>query len=85
MVIHSMRTVGSTIRKMREQRGMTQQGLADKAAVSRVTISNIERGSDIAVSNLLSIGKALGIQLALLGEMNDSSQAEPEFEFSDPV
>jgi putative transcriptional regulator len=60
-------TVGSRIRWYRNQAQMTQAALADRVDVSRVTISQLERGhADPRVELLARIGHALGVEFSRL-------------------
>lgn len=52
----------SKIREIREELGMTQEDLAEKAGVSRVTLSGLETGTAETASTktMLKISTALG-------------------------
>lgn len=52
---------GRNVRKRREEIDLTQEALAEKAALDRTYISDIERGSrNLSISNIVRIAKALG-------------------------
>ena len=54
--------VGFSIRRIREDRGLSQEKLADLAGLHRAYIGHIERGEkNIGVRNLEKIAKALGV------------------------
>lgn len=54
--------LGLKIREIRKSRGMTQGELAEKADVTLITISRIERGErDPHVKTLARIAKGLGV------------------------
>jgi len=57
--------IGTTIRKLRKEKGMTQEALANLANISRVTLGKLERGQMGAVSvvTLDIILDALGYEL----------------------
>ena len=57
--------IGTTIRKLRKEKGMTQEALANLANISRVTLGKLERGKMGAVSvvTLDIILDALGYEL----------------------
>jgi transcriptional regulator with XRE-family HTH domain len=57
--------LGRRIRQARERRGLTQQKLADKAALSWIYIAKLEAGDRKAPSlgALERIAKALGVKL----------------------
>ena len=67
-----LEVIGSNIRRLRGS--MKQQELADKAGVSRSTLSSIENGKSIELDNLLKIAKALGIEPANLFLSEDERQ-----------
>lgn len=50
------------IREIREQQGMTQVELAQKARISRTILSNLEtkRNCDCKISTMLAVAVALG-------------------------
>jgi DNA-binding XRE family transcriptional regulator len=52
----------TNIKKYREKIGLTQEELANKAGVSRLTIINLENGltSDVKASTLKKISEVLG-------------------------
>jgi transcriptional regulator with XRE-family HTH domain len=56
--------LGKTVRDYRKQAKFSQEKLAEKAELSTVFISNIERGvENVSVDALARIAKALGINL----------------------
>lgn len=54
--------MGYKIREVREARGLSQEELAIKSGVSRVTISGLENGTERATTTktLVKIARALG-------------------------
>lgn len=61
---------GRIIRKLREQRGLTQEVLSGLAAVSRSHLAEIETGHTNAnVETLWRISEALGIKMSELIRM----------------
>lgn len=66
--------LGTTLRELRRERGLSQQTLADRAGVSRNFVAQIERGeSTPTVSLLARIAQALG---ATVGELLGENVAE---------
>jgi transcriptional regulator with XRE-family HTH domain len=58
------RLLGETLRSKRKVAGLSQERLAEKADVSAVFISRIERGIESpSVDNLVKIAVALGVRL----------------------
>jgi len=50
-----------SLRRIRESRLLTQQELADRATVHRVTIASIERGDDAQLSTVRKLAQALSV------------------------
>ena len=56
------RLLGEAVRNARKEAGFSQEKLAEKANLSTVFISRIERGVESpSVDNLVKIAKALGV------------------------
>lgn len=55
------RIVGERIKKLRLEYNITQQDLAKKTGLSRVSISKIERGMGVNLSSLLEIMRGLRV------------------------
>jgi len=59
--------LGQRIREIRKERGMSQTELAEKAGISLITISRIERGErDPHLTTLLRIARGLDVRLSEL-------------------
>lgn len=59
------RLLGEAVRAERKEAGFSQEKLAEKAGLSTVFISRIERGVESpSVDNLVKIAKALGVKVA---------------------
>lgn len=58
--------LGEKIEKLRKQRGMTQEGLAEKAGLHRAYFWDIENGRNISIKTAYNIAGALGIKLSQL-------------------
>lgn len=55
---------GDAIRSRREELGMTQEDLADKAGIHRTYISDIERGSrNLSLINIERVAVALELRI----------------------
>lgn len=72
------RGFGRRLRSLREQRGLTQEGLAEAAGISRDAVARLELGVRSArLSTLERIQEALGVSMeSLVG--NADSTATPE-------
>ena len=58
------RLLGEAVRATRKKAGFSQEKLAERASLSTVFISRIERSVESpSVDNLLKIAKALGVQV----------------------
>ncbi len=56
--------VGFNIRKIREDKGLSQEKLAELADLHRAYVGQIERGEkNIGIKNLEKIAKALGVNI----------------------
>lgn len=63
---HYYRLVRENMRRLRKERGLTQQDLADMTEMSREYICDIEnesRGKHVTIATLGRIAEALGVEL----------------------
>lgn len=61
--------LGKAIRRLREQRGLTQEGLAHEAGSTAATIGAIERGlSNPSWGTVEAIAAALGVPVSTLAK-----------------
>lgn len=59
--------VGKRIRYLRNQVGLSQEELADRAELDRTYITSVERGKrNISIINIEKIAKALDVTMAVL-------------------
>jgi transcriptional regulator with XRE-family HTH domain len=63
---HVRQELGRRVRELRRSRHLTQAKLADRAGLSRPTVSTFERGNDVSLDSFLSVLRALD----LLGALN---------------
>ncbi len=70
--------VGSRLRELRLERGLSQEELADAAGLHRTYVGSVERGErNLAVLNLYALGQALGVQAGQLLPHYDASGGRP--------
>jgi transcriptional regulator with XRE-family HTH domain len=56
-------SLGNTVRRLRQELGLSQEAFADEVGLDRSYLGGIERGEhNLALMNLLKISKALGIK-----------------------
>jgi transcriptional regulator with XRE-family HTH domain len=56
---------GKTVRRLRQERGISQEAFAAAAKIGRSYMGRIERGTvNISIDNIQKIVKALGLTLA---------------------
>ena len=61
------RRVGERVRTLRQSRGLTQRGLAQRTGLSRPTIANVEAGRQtVTVRHLCALAEALDVSLETL-------------------
>lgn len=57
--------IENKVRYWRKKRGLTQDRLAELSGLSRVSISEIERGTaDVKISTIKALAKALNVEFA---------------------
>lgn len=59
-------SIGRKVKTLRDARKWSQEDLASVAGVHRNTVSNIETGHDVMLSNLDAIAGALGVDVSTL-------------------
>jgi transcriptional regulator with XRE-family HTH domain len=58
---------GKRVRALREQAGLSQEHLADKAGIHRTYLGGVERGErNLGLKNIFRIAQALGIPVGEL-------------------
>lgn len=58
--------LGEKIEKLRRQKGLTQEELAEKAGLHRAYFWDIESGRNVSIKTAYKIAHALGVSLATL-------------------
>ena len=63
-ILQHRRLLGEAIRAERKKAGVSQEKLAEKASLSTVFISRVERGKESpSVDSLVKIARALGVRV----------------------
>ena len=77
-----MISIGSKIKQLREERGITQTKLAEMINLSYQQIQKYENGkSQISVNKLIEISKALGVHISIFLKKQDNQMiSEPSSE-----
>ncbi len=76
-----MATVGDRIRRLREQRLLTQRELAERAGIGPVTLHRIESGKVVPrLRTLRRLAEALGIPPEALAPHNRASEQDKQTE-----
>lgn len=58
--------LGERIEKLRKEKGLTQEELAEKAGLHRAYFWDIENGRNISIKTAYMIARALGVSLSKL-------------------
>lgn len=73
-----LRAFGTAVRRLRTQRGWSQEEFADRVGLHRTYMGDVERGErNLGLVNVRRIADALGMPLSALmaeAERNDSSK-----------
>ena len=65
----SLELLGRKIRKLRQDKGLSQEEFAHSADIDRSYVGQIERGErNLAFSNIFKIARALGVKVSDLTE-----------------
>jgi ribosome-binding protein aMBF1 (putative translation factor) len=70
---------GARVRQLRNDRGWSQEELADRAGLHRTYIGSVERGEqNISIENIAKLAATLGVSLAeLFGPFTDKPAPPP--------
>ena len=62
-----LKRVGATIRRIRQERKLSQDELARRADIHRTYMGGVERGErNLGVVNLIAVARALGVEPSVL-------------------
>ncbi len=62
-----LKCIGATIRRLRQERNLSQDELALRAALHRTYMGGVERGErNLGIRNLIAIARALGVEPSIL-------------------
>jgi transcriptional regulator with XRE-family HTH domain len=69
-VPHARKIVGQRLRAVREQRGLSQQALAERSGLTGKFIGEVERGEkSLSIDSLYHLASALGVKMGFLGDV----------------
>lgn len=56
------KTLGETVRRLREHEGISQEELADRCGLHRTYVGSVERGErNVSLANIVRLAKALNV------------------------
>ncbi len=64
-VTAALRRMGEDVRTWRKLNGLTAAEVADRAGVTRQTVTRLESGQDVGTGTLLRVARALGVMDSL--------------------
>lgn len=74
-----LRIFGETVRQIRKQNGLSQEGLSTTASLDRSYLGAIERGEcNVALFNIIKISTALGVAPSRLFEGFETQKKEAQ-------
>jgi transcriptional regulator with XRE-family HTH domain len=69
-----LRNFGLAVRRERERKGLSQEGLAERADLHRTYIGSVERGErNLSLANVEALAKALDLSPSKLMELAETS------------
>ncbi len=71
-------TIGANLRRLRQQAGLSQPALAEKAGVTQQLISQLERDLQTSTKALPEIARALGVRVEQIDQNYADLTAQPE-------
>jgi len=70
--------IGLAIRTMREERGLSQERLAELAGVHRTYVGGVERGErNVTVNGLAKFAEGLGVEPSEIVRLADGARSDP--------
>jgi len=70
VVSSAMRRLGEDLATWRKLRGLTAAEVADRAGVTRQTVTRLESGHDVGTGTLLRVARALGVMDSLASALD---------------
>lgn len=73
--------IGGNVRRIRMEKGLTQEKLAEKTELSLTVIQKVETGqSGLRLETLIRIALALGVSLDILTDMRESNEQNRDWQ-----
>lgn len=71
----ALKRIGLVLRRLRGERGLSQEAMAELAGLNRNFYGRLERGdSDFSITTLVKISTALGVSSSFILEAADDAQ-----------
>ncbi|HTK82188.1 MAG TPA: helix-turn-helix transcriptional regulator [Bacteroidota bacterium] len=82
---HTLAKLGSAIRSLRQNLGISQEELAHRSGLHRTYITDIERGArNVTMESVTKLARALNVPLSALFAKVDADPSDPTDEASPP-
>lgn len=67
-------SLGASFKKLRENKGLSQESLAKTAGIGRSTLVHLEGGADVRLSRIAAVAKALGADVEAVAEPREFAE-----------
>lgn len=73
-MIHNTHNIGLSLKKLRENKGLSQVHVAKMAGIGRSTLVHLENGADVYLSKIAAVAKILGVEIGPVAEPDGLAQ-----------
>lgn len=70
-MIHNRYELGAALRKLRKNKGLSQEAVAKAAGIGRSTLVHLENGADARLSKIAAVARFLGADIEAVAESSD--------------